>query len=160
MPSYSGIGQSTTSLILVSHVFGAIALVLGCTLFLGSAILLHRNQLDEFILRASVAEGLVIQNRGKEVYPGSGSRTLPFTSYQAIVRFTDQRGQTVIYADKFGFNPPSFNVGQRVTMFYDRQNPQHAMIDRGLKNYLIPVVCFTLAGLMIFGGLQRLSQRA
>jgi Protein of unknown function (DUF3592) len=101
----------------------------------------------------------VVENRSKQVYPGTGSRMLPYTSYQAVVRFTDQQGQTVIYADKFGFNPPSFRVGQNVRVFYDPQNPQHAIIDRGPKNYVIPLVCGVFGGIMILGSLQRLSKR-
>jgi hypothetical protein len=111
------------------------------------------------MLKSAVAEAEVVENKPKQVYPGTGSRTLPYTSYQAIVRFTDPRGQTVTYADKFGFSPPSFRVGQKVRIFYDPQTPQHAMIDRGPKNYMIPLVCGVFGWLMILGSLQRLLKR-
>src|SRR2546422_5323420 len=124
----------------------------------GGGFFIHHNHLDQFILKPAVAEAEVVENKSKENYPGTGSRTLPFTSYQAVVRFTDQQGQTVTYADKFGFSPPSFMVGQKVRIFYDPQNPQHAMIDRGPKNYAIPFVCAVFGGLMILGSLQRLSK--
>ena len=90
---------------------------------------------------------------------GTGKGNLPFTSYQAVVKFTDQRGQIVIYPDKFGFSRASFSVGQRVRIFYDPQNPEHAMIDRGQKNYVIPGIVCTFGGLMLLGGLQRLMKR-
>ena len=125
---------------------------------LGGGFFIHHNHLDEFMLKPAVAEAEVVENRVKQVYPGTGSRTLPYTSYQAVVRFTDQQGQTVTYADKFGFSRPSFMVGQKVRIFYDPQNPQHAMIDRGPKNYAIPFVCAVFGGLMILGSLQRLSK--
>ena len=125
----------------------------------GGGFFIHHNHLDEFMLHSAVAEAEVVENRAKQVYPGTGSRTLPYTSYQAVVRFTDQQGQTVTYADKFGFSRPSFMVGQKVRIFYDPQNPQRAMIDRGPKNYVIPFVCGVFGGLMILGSVQRLSKR-
>ena len=142
----------------INRAFGVIGLVAGLAFILGGGFFIHHNHLDEFMLKPAVAEAEVVENRSEQVYPGTGSRTLPYTSYQAIVRFTDQQGQTVSYADKFGFNPPSFTVGQKVRIFYDPQNPQHAMTDRGPKNYAIPFVCAVFGGLMILGSLQRLSK--
>ena len=143
----------------INRAVGVIGLVVGLALILGGGFFIHHNHLDEFILKPAVAEAEVVENRSEQVYPGTGSRTLPYTSYQAIVRFTDQQGQTVTYADKFGFSRPSFMVGQKVRIFYDPQTPQHAMIDRGPKNYAIPFVCAVFGGLMILGSLQRLSKR-
>jgi len=143
----------------INRAVGVIGLVVGLAFILGGGFFIHHNHLDEFMLHSAVAEAEVVENGAKQVYPGTGSRTLPYTSYQAIVRFTDQQGQTVTYADKFGFNPPSFRVGQKVRIFYDPQKPQHAMIDRDPKNYVIPLVCGVFGGLMILGSLQRLSKR-
>lgn len=143
----------------INRTMGAIALVAGLTFILGGGFVIHHNHLDEFILQPAVAEGQVIENRSKEVQPGSGSRTLPFTSYQAIVSFTDRQGQTVIYADAFGFGSASFRVGQEVRILYDPQNSQLAMIDRGPKNFVVPLVCAVFGGLMLLGGVQRLSNR-
>ena len=140
----------------INRAVGVIGLVVGLALILGGGFFIHN---DEFILKPAVAEAEVVENRSEQVYPGTGSRTLPYTSYQAIVRFTDQQGQTVTYADKFGFSRPSFMVGQKVRIFYDPQNPQHAMTDRGPKNYAIPFVCAVFGGLTILGSLQRLSKR-
>jgi hypothetical protein len=99
----------------INRAVGVIGLVVGLALIiLGGGFFIHHNHLDEFILKPAVAGAEVVENRSKQVYPGTGSRMLPYTSYQAVVRFTDQQGQTVIYADKFGFNPPSFRVGQNV----------------------------------------------
>lgn len=130
------------------------------TFILGGGYVIHQNYLDEFFLQPAVAQGQVIENRSQEVHPGTGSRMLPFASYQAIVRFTDRLGQTVTYVDAFGFSSSSFQVGQKVRIFYDPQIPQHAMIDRGLKNFIIPFVCALFGGLMIVGGVQRLGNRA
>jgi Protein of unknown function (DUF3592) len=143
----------------INRTVGVIALVAGLTFILGGGFVIHHNHLDEFILQRAVAEGLVVENRSKEVHPGSGSRALPFTSYQAVVNFTDRHGQTVTYADAFGFGSPSFRVGQEVRIFYDPQNSQHAMIDRGPKNFVVPLVCAVFGGFMLLGAVQRLSHR-
>ncbi|PYX67313.1 MAG: hypothetical protein DMG74_00570 [Acidobacteria bacterium] len=147
------------SVSVINRVVGLIGLVAGLTFILGGGFMIHHNHLDEFLLNPAVAEGQVVENKSKQNYPGTGSRILPFTSYQAIVQFTDQQNQTVTYRDTFGFNPPSFQVGQSVRIFYDPQNPQRAMIDRGLKNYLIPAICLGFGGLLILGALQRLRYR-
>jgi uncharacterized protein DUF3592 len=143
----------------INKTLGAIALVAGLIFILGGGFVIHHNHLDEFLLRPAVAQGQVIENRAKEVHPGSASKTLPFTSYQAIVSFTDRHGQTVTYADAFGFGSPSFRVGQEVRILYDPQNSQHAMIDRGPKNFVVPLRCAAFGGFMLLGGMQRLFNR-
>jgi hypothetical protein len=45
-------------------------------------------------------------------------------------------------------------------VFYDPQEPQHAMIDRGEKNYVIPGIVLIFGVFMVAGGLQRLSMTA
>src|SRR5712692_1518915 len=114
------------SVSVINRVVGLIGLVAGLTFILGGGFMIHHNHLDQFLLNPAVAEGQVVENKSKQNYPGTGSRILPFTSYQAIVQFTDQQNQTVTYRDTFGFNPPSFQVGQSVRIFYDPQIPQRA----------------------------------
>jgi hypothetical protein len=43
-----------------------------------------------------------------------------------------------------------------VNIFYDPGEPEHAMIDRGWKNYLPPGIPGVMGFLMILGGVQRL----
>lgn len=129
----------------------AVSLLFGLALLLGGGYFLERQR--EFIARSVAAEGRVIEN--ERVRGRSSSRS----SYRAIVRFTDQRGEPVLYHDSIAFNPPSFSVGQSVTIFYDPQNPQDAMIDRGAKNYLIPGIAFGLGALITVSWLPPLFRR-
>ena len=138
----------------INRVFRAFALTAGLAVLLGGGYWMHRNHLDEFLAKRAVAEGQVIENREEHWSEANSVRS--HTSYRAIVRFTDQRGQDFTYSDAIAFNPASFYVGERVKVFYDPLNPQHAMIDRGEKNYVIPLVCVTFGGLMVIGGLQGL----
>jgi len=113
----------------VNRAFGVVGLLVGLALLFGGAYFVHHAHLDEFlglIAKSQTAEGTVIENRPVEVHPSSG-RTLPYTSYQAIVAFADQNDRPVTLPDQIAFSPPSFRVGQRVRVFYDPQNPQRAM---------------------------------
>lgn len=145
----------------INRAFGVVGLLAGLAVLLGGAYLMHRSHLDEFlglITKSQSAEGVVIENRPIEVHPSSTSRTLPYTTYQAIVTFTGPDGQSITLPDPIAFNPPSFRVGQRVRVFYDPKNPQHAMIDRGLKNFIIPGICLVFGGLILLGSVQRLTR--
>ena len=144
----------------VNRAFGVVGLFVGLALLFGGAYFVHHAHLDEFlglIAKSQTAEGTVIENRPVEVHPSSG-RTLPYTSYQAIVAFADQNDRPVTLPDQIAFSPPSFRVGQKVRVFYDPQNPQHAMIDRGSKNFIIPGICLVFGGLIVLGSIQRLTR--
>jgi hypothetical protein len=143
---------------LVNRIVGFIGLTVGLIFFLGGGYVIHHHHLDEFIFRRAEAEGRVIENRRREPPASISSRVRAFTSYQAIVRFTDQRGEIVILPDEFAFINASFSVGQAVRIYYDPQDSRHAMIDRGPRNFIVPGICFGFGGLMILGSLQRLAR--
>ena len=148
-----------TTLHAANRVFGVIGLLVGLAFLLVGGFWIHHQHLDAFlalIAKSESAEGRVVENRPVRVYPGSGSRTLPYTSYQAVVRFIDHNGQTITFADKIAFSRPSFSVGQEVRVFYDPRDGQHAMIDRGWKNFVIPGICLMFGGLIVLGSIQRL----
>jgi Protein of unknown function (DUF3592) len=140
----------------VNRAFGVVGLLVGLALLFGGAYFVHHAHLDEFlglIAKSQTAEGTVIENR-----PVASARTVPHTSYQAIVAFADQNGRPVMLPDQIAFSPPSFRVDQKVRVFYDPQNPQHAMIDRGRKNFIIPGICLVFGGLIVLGSIQRLTR--
>jgi hypothetical protein len=141
----------------VNHAFGVIGFLVGLIFIIGGGYFVHRHHLDQFLgalAKSAVADGTVIENRPVEVH----SRTLPYTSYQAIVAFADRGGQSITLADPIAFNPPSFHVGQHVRIFYDPGNPRHAMVDRGRKDFVIPGICLIFGGLTILGSIQRLAR--
>ena len=148
-----------TTLGAVNRLLGVIGLLVGLAFLFVGGFWIHHQHLDAFlgiIANSESAVGQVVENRPVRVYPSSGSRTLPYTSYQAVVRFTDHNGQTITFADKLAFARPSFSVGQEVRIFYDPKDAQHAMIDRGWKNFVIPGICLIFGGLIVLGSIQRL----
>jgi hypothetical protein len=149
----------STTLVAVNRLFGVIGLLAGLAFLFVGTFWIHYQHLDAFlqlIAKSESATGQVIENHPVTVYPGPGSRTLSYTAYHAVVRFTDHKGQTITFTDKLAFSRASFSVGQEVRIFYDPRNAQHAMIDRGWKNFVISGICLIFGGLIVLGSIQRL----
>jgi Protein of unknown function (DUF3592) len=146
-----------------NRLFGLIGLLVGVAFLFVEGFWIHYQHLDAFlglIAKSESAAGEVIENRPIQVYPGPVSRTLSYTAYHAVIRFTDHNGQTITFTDKLAFSRPSFSVGQEVRIFYDPRDAQHAMVDRGWKNFVIPGICLIFGGLIVLGSIQRLISSA
>jgi hypothetical protein len=141
----------------INRAVGVISVLVGLAFFLVGGYFVHHNNLDVFVLKSGVAAGCVIEN--EKVRRTDRQEGFSHTSYRAIIEFPDQAGHLVRYRDWISFNPASFYVGQTVRIFYDPQNPEHAMVDRGPRNYFVPLVILVFGGLSLLGGLQRLSMR-
>lgn len=51
------------------------------------------------------------------------------TGYKAVVEFTTSTGQVVRFQDPTSSNPPAYRRNQEVTVLYDPENPEFAVID-------------------------------
>jgi len=49
-------------------------------------------------------------------------------TYRPSVTFTTQNGESITYTSKFSSNPPAYDVGEDVTIYYLPDNPQKARI--------------------------------
>jgi hypothetical protein len=99
--------QSTLTLIKV--LFAGIGLAM-----LAGALAMVISTRD-FIARAASADGEVIDLRG--------SKTLA-----PVVRFTDADGRTREFVSSVSSSPPSYDIGEKVVVLYDRGAPQDAKI--------------------------------
>jgi hypothetical protein len=133
----------------INRAMVVVSLAVGSAFLLVGGYWVHRMHLDQFIFNHATAQGQVVENRRNPVGR---------TSYRAMVRFSPRGGGDVTVADWIALNPASFGVGQSVTLFYDPEDPQSAMIDRGWKNYLAPGIPGVMGFLMILGGVQRLRR--
>jgi hypothetical protein len=140
----------------INRVIAVISLAVGSAFILVGGRWVHRFHMDEFIFDHGTAQGQVVENRKEYVVSGGTGQVLGKTSYRAMVRFSAQGGRQTTLGDWIALRPPSFSVGQSVTVFYDPEDPQRAMIDRGWKNYAVPGIPGVMGFLMILGGLQRL----
>jgi hypothetical protein len=135
----------------ISRALGALALLVGVALAGAGGYWLER--LVVFKASAIATEGTVLRNDQVDwsSQSASGMGTSFHTSYRAIVRFTDRAGRGMVYADFFAFNPPSFQVGDRVRVLYDSRRPERALVDRG------STVLYVLLGICAFGAFIALS---
>jgi Protein of unknown function (DUF3592) len=92
------------------------------------------------------AQGEVVRLKGESSSSDHGGY-----SYYPIVRFKAEQNTRVEFKDSVGSNPPSYRVGDKVTVLYLAGNPsQEAIIDRGaFWNWAIPALLFAGAVLLL-----------
>jgi hypothetical protein len=77
------------------------------------------------------------------------------TVYHPVVRFTDATGEPVEFKDRIGSDPPSYHVGEAVTVLYEKDAPaQQAMIDRGGWNWLPSILLGLFGTIFAFAGFR------
>ncbi|HEY2981571.1 MAG TPA: DUF3592 domain-containing protein [Anaerolineales bacterium] len=67
-------------------------------------------------------------------------------SYCPQVRFRTTGGQDVTYFSNFCSSPPAYDVGEKVELYYDPQNPESAQLKGFWSQYLV-VTIFACIGL-------------
>ncbi|MBV8877521.1 MAG: DUF3592 domain-containing protein [Gammaproteobacteria bacterium] len=70
-------------------------------------------------------------------------------TYHPLVCYIDADGQTVVFRDSTGSNPPLYHVGQAVTVLYPADHTPGAIIDQGVWNWL-PAGMLYLFGTLLF----------
>lgn len=99
--------------------FSIIFAAVGSALLVVAALLYQHTR--SFIGEATTAQGTVI-----ELQP---VRSDGSTTYRPVVRFKDQRGETIEFSSSSSSSPPSYSRGEIVTVLYRPGNPQDAQID-------------------------------
>ena len=96
-----------------------------------------------FIERATEATGTVIDLER--------SRSSDSTTYYPVVVFEDIRGREIEFRSRSGSNPPSFNRGERVSVFYEPSAPESARINSFFSLWGLPMI---LGGMgLVFGAI-------
>jgi hypothetical protein len=70
-----------------------------------------------------------------EVVGLESSRSSDSSTYHAVVDFDIPGGGRLEFRDSVGSNPPTHRSGDKVTVLYDPDHPEHAIIDRGVWNW-------------------------
>ncbi|NML63990.1 DUF3592 domain-containing protein [Hymenobacter sp. RP-2-7] len=79
------------------------------------------QQQRQFRAGASTAQG-VVEGLGRDTHPGNGGRST--TAFILLVRFSDAKGNSYQIVGTAGASrPASYQVGQRVTVYYDPARP-------------------------------------
>jgi hypothetical protein len=155
LDSLAILNQNPAAIRKINRIVAVIALLTGSLFLTADLWWLHRRHFDEAVLKRGSAQGQIVENKSDYYHSPRSGRDL-FRGYRARVRFRAESGRSIVADDWYGTNPPAFTVGQSVTVFYDPELPEHAVIDHGWKNYLAISVPLTMGLLMLLGGVQRL----
>lgn len=93
------------------------------------------------------AQGEVVRLQQEYSFNDHGDRYV----YYPIVAYRVDTNLTVEFKDSVGSNPPIYRRGDKVTVLYLSDNPQHeAIIDRGFwGNWLISAILFVASAFLI-----------
>ena len=112
------------------------------TLMLAGTVWLWSSS-QEIVSAGIRTTGEVIDLEYRDSDEGSGT-------YAPIVRFTDRDGNTRYYHSTSSSNPPAYERGEQVTLYYMPGAPERAMIDSFSDRYLGPIILGFMG--LIFGG--------
>lgn len=74
------------------------------------------------------------------------------SSYAPIVEFIDRNGEKVRFTSSVSSYPPSFEVGQKVEVFYRPNQPQQAQINDFVSLWLLSLILTSLGGVFALIG--------
>lgn len=98
--------------------------LIGIGMLLG-AFSLYKNT-TSFLEEAARAEGTVV-DLVRSRSSSSSSDSSP--TYKPEVTFVTETGETVQFVSSMGSNPPSYSIGEQVTVFYLPHRPQEAQLN-------------------------------
>jgi hypothetical protein len=124
---------------MLAPIVGVMAVVfIGVAIYQGAAI----ARLEANGLRA---DGQVVSLRSETSSGGRGS------SYHPVVQYRTEQNAQIEFKDAIGSDPPRYRVGDKVTVLYLANDPNAAIIDRGvLWNWAIPALLLIVAALLIW----------
>jgi hypothetical protein len=104
---------------------GTVCLVLGIGFFLSTR---------QFLKAALETQGTIAE---LEYRRAAGERS---GSYYPTFTFRDRNERQITVASSSGGSPPSYSVGQKVTVLYDPRNSHHARIKSFTDLWLLPLI--------------------
>jgi hypothetical protein len=134
-----------TNISLIFNIFLAVGLVL---LLIAGFLTYKTKNFERTALKAS---GRVVDLVKRHGSSGGNSRT-----YSPVVIYTDDKGVEHRYTANFSSNPPAYEVGETLTIYYDPWDPDNASI-AGWGSYLGAVI---VGGLGLLFGLISLGYHA
>jgi len=126
------------TIIVVKYAFTLV----GAAMLIGA--LLWYTSTRTFLAKAAQAQGTVI-----ELEP---VRSSDGTTYRPLVRFNDERGQSIQISSSVSSNPPSFAKGESVRVYYDRDDPRVAKLDGYFQLWGGPTIIAALGSVFLLVG--------
>jgi hypothetical protein len=122
---------------LLVSIFTGVGILL---LFSAAGLFIHEQN---FLKKAHMATGKVIE-LGRSV---SSSKSSKSVSYYPVVSFNTAEGKPFTFSSSLSSNPPSYSVGEEVTVYYLPENPQEAEI-KGFFSQWLAVIISGFLGLL------------
>ena len=72
-------------------------------------------------------------------------------TFNPVVLFTTQEGEAVYYTSNFSSNPPAYDIGEAVAIFYKSENPEKAIIAG--EGDILSTIFMSVGGIVILAGL-------
>jgi len=120
--------------------------LIGVCLLLGALISVYSAQ--QFLRHSVITQGSIVALKATH---RARRRKITFAP---VFRFDVPGSNPVTVVSNVSSNPPAFHPGESVTIHYDKDNPQHAVIDSFMQLWLGQLICgfigavFTGIGLM------------
>jgi hypothetical protein len=112
------------------------------TIFLLVGLFIAYNRYSFFHNAACSVDGTVKEVIEKKRHKGAKIKY----SYVPVFEYIAQNGNTYTYTSDLATNPPQYQVGEKVKLYYNPENPQIAKAYSILDSLIIPLV-FILFGL-------------
>ena len=74
--------------------------------------------------------------------------------HHPIFRFTDASGAAHLYESPLGANPPAWDKGDSVHVYYDPDNPADVLVDTFWQKYLLVVIAGSVGVVGLGAGLK------
>lgn len=147
----SGYGRMKT-LSIIKYSFALI----GASL-LATAVYMHLN-VQDFLQQSIKIQAEVI---GHATHKSEGT-----TMYTPVIRYVARDGQSYEYTSSVSSSSPSYNVGEKVDIFYRESDPQNPKIDSFLQLYFAELIIaifgaifFLIGSVIIFAGISSKKKR-
>jgi hypothetical protein len=124
--------------------FGIIFSSVGTILLSVSAFLFIQEK--QFIERAKITSGTVIE-MGRSVSSSSDNRGS--VTYYPVVEFFTAGGKRIVFSSNFSSNPPAYEVGEKVEVYYEPEKPSGAEIKSFFSQWFAAILTGGMG--LIFG---------
>lgn len=131
---------------------GILFSITGIGMLIGS--FLSYNSTHNFIKNSSSTIGTVTELR---LHTSSSSSSSKSSTYYPIVKFKTQKGESAELESNVGSYPPSFRVGETVSVLYNPNNPAEAEINSFGQLWFTAIFLLGMGGLFAGIGLSLLA---
>lgn len=126
----------------IGYVLMGLFFLLAGIVLLAAGAYLYKTRIDE-AATFSKTTGIVIELREVKENAEVG------VTYKPILKYKDKNGKEYIYTSANSSDPPAYNIGEKVDMFYNEADPKEAFIDSFYEKWTGTIALF-ICGVVVF----------